>query len=335
MAKRYIAILVFLAIFIVGMYYWRGLKSFHKASGVVWTTEYNITYESREPLDDSIQAVLDRVDNSASKYNKSSVISRINDNSNLQVDDIVRRLYEKSAEVNRITEGAFDPTVSPLANVWGFGLRNNVEPDSAAIDSIKAFVGFTKTSLRGDKIVKNDSRTTFDFNSIAKGLACDEVGRMLVRNGVENYIVEIGGEIAVLGLNEQGRTWLVSVDKPIESADEVIHQSAFVLEVGDGGVATSGNYRNFRMVDGRKVAHTINPRSGYPEMTNLLSVTIVAPDCMTADAYATGCMVLGVDNTKRLLGDSSEIAVSITYLDDNGNSEVWNNALFTKKYLVK
>lgn len=329
MTKRYVSIIIFLAVFFTGMYMWQNQKHYYMSSGVVWTTEYHITYESPRQLDDSIQWVLSRVDMSASKYNKNSLLSRINANSLDVVDDILTRLYEKSKEVYQVSCGAFDPTVSPLANVWGFGLNSDVEnPDKTTIDSIMKFVGLSKTRLVNGKINKDDSRITFDFNSIAKGLACDEVGRMLVRNGVENYIVEIGGEIALRGKNENGSEWRISVDRPIESADTVIHESAFVITVTDCGIATSGNYRNFKFIDGKKVAHIINPRTGYPEITNLLSVTVVAEDCMTADAYATACMALGVDASKRMLAKGGNIAVSLSYVNGNGAVEIWENSAF-------
>lgn len=334
MLKRYISVVLFLAIFIVGLYMWKSDKRYYMLSGVVWTTDYHITYESDKSLDDSVQAVLSRIDMSASKYNKSSLLSRLNTSKSVKVDDILRRLYEKSAEVNKVTSGAFDPTVSPLANVWGFGLKTDVKPDNMVIDSIREFVGFEKTRLENGEIVKNDIRTAFDFNSIAKGLACDEVGRMLQRNGVENYIIEIGGEIVANGHSERGGKWRVSVDRPIESADTVIHQSAFVVELNAGGVATSGNYRNFKILDGKKVTHIINPKTGYPEMTDLLSVTIIAEDCMTADAYATACMVLGTEKCKQIFENNSEIAVSLSFLNENGDIEQWENAPF-KKYIAE
>lgn len=330
MRKRYVAIMTFIVAFVGAMVIMRGRKQFYSSAGVVWTTEYHITYESSRQLDDSVQAVLARVDNSVSKYNKHSLISKINDNADVEIDDIIERLYVKSREVWAASDGAFDPTVSPLANVWGYGLRTADVPDSATIDSIRAFVGIAKTELVGRRIVKKDLRTTFDFNSIAKGLACDEVGRMLERNGVENYIVEIGGEIAASGTNPSGKKWRVSVDCPIENADTVIHRSAVVLQVGRGGVATSGNYRNFKIVDGKKTAHTINPHTGYPEMSNLLSATIVADDCMTADAYATACMVMGVERSRQLLEQSDDVAVMLMYVDDEGRLAIWENTLFGK-----
>ena len=317
--RRYVMVVV-AALAVASMMVARSCQGeVRNCAGVVWTTEYHITYESRVPLDDSVQAVLRRVDESASKYNPKSVISLINAGIDSVADGTVQRLYVKSREVWEASQGAFDPTVSPLANVWGYGLKTGEKPDSATIDSIRAFVGMGRTALVNGVIRKEDSRTTFDFNSIAKGLACDEVGRMLERNGVDNYIVEIGGEIACAGRNPRGEQWRVSIDAPVESADSVIHESALVIATDGGGIATSGNYRNYKIVDGRKTAHTINPATGYPELTNLLSATIVARDCITADAYATACMVMGVERTKELLGGSDEIAVMIMYAGGEGD----------------
>ena len=333
MSKRYIAVIIFAVAFVAAVCVARGVKPYHTATGVVWTTSYHITYESGVLLDDSVQAVFEKIDKSASKYNASSRLSLINRNETAELDEILLRLYAASAEVNRITGGVFDPTVSPLADLWGFGLKTGQLSDSAAVDSVMAFVGLAKTRLDGNRLIKEDDRIAFDFNSIAKGLACDEVGRMLARNAVENYIVEIGGEIAAHGKNSRGGAWRVSVDRPVESVDTVIHQSAFVVAVEDGGIATSGNYRNFHEVDGRKVGHIINPLTGYPEPTNLLSVTVIAADCMTADAYATAFMALGVEESKRIAEPSGGLAVSLSYLTDDGVVEIWENTLFSTRYL--
>ncbi|MGN1246246.1 MAG: FAD:protein FMN transferase [Muribaculaceae bacterium] len=328
MNRRYFAIVLMIVVLVGAMVMMRNRKEYRGCAGVVWTTEYHITYESVEALDDSVQAVLARIDASASKYNSNSVISRINDNRDSVADDVVQRLYVKSREVWRASQGAYDPTVSPLANVWGYGLKTGEKPDSATIDSICSFVGLDRTELVGNVVKKQDSRTTFDFNSIAKGLACDEVGRMLERNGVENYLVEIGGEIACAGHNAKGEEWRVSIDAPVENVDSVIHESALVIALERGGVATSGNYRNYNVVDGKKTAHTINPQTGYPELTNLLSATIVAKDCITADAFATACMVMGVERTKALLGANEEIAVMLMYVGADEKIATWNNAAF-------
>lgn len=303
-------------------------RQYKRCSGIVWTTQYNITYDSDRVFDDSIQSVFAAVDNSLSMYNKSSVISRINRGEDLSVDTMLTHIYEASVKVHQETEGAFDPTVSPLMRVWGFVEKGGDAPSAVQIDSIMQFVGLEHTSMSGGKIVKTDSRTAFDFSAIAKGYACDEVGRMLERNGVKNYLVEIGGEITLKGKNPSGTEWLVSVDRPIESNTSVVHDNMLVVGMNDGAIATSGNYRNYKDIDGKKVVHTMNPKTGYPEETNLLSVTIVADNCMLADAYATACMVMGAERSKSFLESHSNIGGFIVYTEEDDSMVTWSNDRF-------
>lgn len=332
--KRNSATLGYTLALIAGLCVLLGMKmcaesgQYKRCSGIVWTTQYNITYESDRTFDDSIQSVFAAVDNSLSMYNKSSVISRINRGEDLSVDTMLTQIYEASVKVHQETEGAFDPTVSPLMRVWGFVENGGDAPSAEQIDSIMQFVGLEHTSLSGGKIVKTDSRTAFDFSAIAKGYACDEVGRMLERNGVKNYLVEIGGEITLKGKNPSGTEWLVSVDRPIESNTSVVHDNMLVVGMNDGAIATSGNYRNYKDIDGKKIVHTMNPKTGYPEETNLLSVTIVADNCMLADAYATACMVMGAERSKSFLESHSGIGGFIVYTEDSDSMATWSNDRF-------
>lgn len=306
-------------------------SEYRYCEGIVWTTEYHITYESDKDLTDSVQVALMSVDNSLSPFNKKSLVTRINNNLTNKADLMFKDVYNASLRISRETSGAFDPTCAPLVNAWGFGYKNGSLPDSIQIDSILQFVGIEKTTLSSeDKVLKVDKRTSFDFSAIAKGYGCDEVGRMFERNGVKNYMVEIGGEIALRGNNNRGEAWHISVDKPIEDNDSVIHQSSLVILLHDGGIATSGNYRNYKIVDGKKVAHTINPKKGYPEISNLLSATIVAPSCMEADAYATACMVMGLDRSTKLFKENNNIGVYLIYADGNGDYKEWKNSPFKK-----
>ena len=182
-------------------------KQYILNSGVVWTTEYHIKYEATADLHDSIQQLFKAIDESASAFNKQSRITAINDNKSDVADDFFVKLYNKAKEVNAASSGLYDPTVMPLVNAWGFGYKNGTLPTREQIDSILQFVGIEHTSLNGNKIVKDDSRVQFDFSSIAKGMACDEVAAMLERNGVENYMVEIGGEVVSRGVNQVGQKW--------------------------------------------------------------------------------------------------------------------------------
>lgn len=297
-------------------------------SGIVWTTQYHITYDSDKKFDDSIQSVFMAVDKSLSMFNKTSLISRINNGEKLKVDSMLSCLYRTSIKVNTETQGAFDPTVSPLMKLWGFINETGTLPDRVQIDSVKEFVGLGKTALIDGYIVKTDSRTSFDFSAIAKGFACDEIGRMLERNGVKNYLVEIGGEIAVKGVNQSGNKWQISVDKPIETNDSIAHENVLVVGMSEGGIATSGNYRNYKNIDGRKVVHTMNPHTGYPEQSDLLSVTIVAENCMLADAYATGCMVMGVEKSKAFLESNEKIGGLLIFVTEGDSLKMWCNEKF-------
>lgn len=299
---------------------------YRTASGVVWHTTYNITYESSRDLGDSIIAVTGGIDMSASMFNPRSVLSRINNNSSNCADSMVAKLLQRSQEINRETGGAFDPTIAPLMRLWKTQDTVATLPDEAAIDSVMQFVGMDKVRLaNGNQVIKSDSRLQLDFNAIAKGLGCDEVGRMLKRNGVTNYLVEIGGEITTSGVNERGLPWHVSIDLPIESNDTVVHSSALVLQLDKGGIATSGNYRNYKIVDGRKVAHIIDPRTGHTAISNLLSATVIATDCMNADAYATALMVMGLDRARKFADDRNDLSVVLIYADTDDRLQVWRS----------
>ena len=300
-------------------------------SGITWNTEYNIKYCHHTNLSDSIISVLRKVELSVSPFNKKSRITAINENRSDTLDGYLSRLYDKSVEINRESGGAFDPTVSPLVNLWGFGYEKTGKANRQAVDSILMFVGIDKTRKEGIRIVKSDGRTTFNFSAIAKGMGCDEVGKMLERNGVTDYIVEIGGEITAKGHNPKGQKWRISIDKPINANDTVIHHSAGIVEITNCGIATSGNYRNYHTDSaGNKVAHTINPRTGMPEQSDVLSATVIAPDCMTADAYATTFMVLGLEKSKKLLDKHPEISAMLI-TSDNGNSfKIWESGNFPK-----
>lgn len=302
--RAYVAVLVAALVALCVMLFGHRQATFRRVGGVVWTTEYNITYESAAALDDSVTAALNAVDGSVSMFNPRSSLSLCNSGRQQRADAALTQVYNRARRVWRESGGAFDPTVGPLVNAWGFGYRNGALPDSAAVAAMLGYVGLDRTSIGADGIIsRQDGRVVIDFSSIAKGFACDEVGRMLRRNGVENFIVEIGGEVCASGHNALGKPWHVQVDRPEQSADTVSHHRAMVLALpAEGaGVATSGNYRNFKVVDGKVISHIINPATGFPASTSVVSATVVAADCMDADAYATACMVMGADKALRMV----------------------------------
>ncbi len=328
-SRSYVAVLVCavlagIIIFVTG----HNRKSFRLAQGEVWTTGYHITYEADEDLADSVKAVFNRVDESASAFNQNSLVSQINQNKTDKTDVLFRLMYNTSLNINKATGGAYDVTVMPLVNAWGFGYKQGKLPNKPMIDSLLQFVGVAKTQLQGRRIVKHDARTQFDFSSIAKGLGCDEVAHMLERNGVANYLVEVGGEVVAKGKNQRGTAWQVSVDMPSEDEQGNERASALVLRLEQGAVATSGNYRRFKNVGGKKVSHIINPVTGYSSESSLLSVTIVASNCMEADAWATACMAMGIDKTKAMFEHHKNLGVMTICAKPNGDLVVWSNAVF-------
>lgn len=304
-------------------------KRFIQNNGVVWTTEYHIKYEAFQDLNSEIQNLFKEIDASVSPYNKLSLVTAINENRSDCVDSLFVKLYNKAAEINRITDGLYDPTVMPLVNAWGFGYKNGELPTQAQLDSILRFVGLQHTSLNGSKIVKDDPRVQFDFSSIAKGMACDEVAAMLERNDVTNYMVEIGGEVVAHGVNPNGSSWHVSIDMPEpDGASGAEHNSALVIKLDGMAVATSGSYRKYKESGGKKLSHIVNPKTGSSETSNLLSVSVVAPDCMSADAWATACMVLGLEKTMSMMEGNSKLGVMTISVDAEGNYVVWSNKRF-------
>lgn len=261
----------------------------HKTEGMIWNTLYHITYKGPEELQDSILPVLNEVGASLSVFDKNSIVSKLNSSDSIKADIHLITVYDETLRINRLSHDSFDPTVSPLIDAWGFGLGHSPNADTLAIDSIMKFIGLDKTRRAGDFIIKEDSRTRFNFSAIAKGYGCDAVGEMFLRNNVTDYMVEIGGEISLRGKSPSGKDWKIAIDAPVEGALPG-EETALILNITDAGIATSGNYRNFRDEEGVRTAHTISPVTGRPVKGKLLSATVVAGCCMTADGLATACM---------------------------------------------
>ena len=334
MSKKYVAVVVAAVLGAAALIWTRPQpQQWHESTGVVWTTDYHILFLGREDLNDSIQAVLQQVDRSASVYNKASLVAQFNRGTSLVADAILDTLYQASLRVHNETGGAFDPTVMPLVNAWGFGYKSGDLPTRAQLDSILQFVGMDKITIDNNgSIVKEDPRVMLDFSSIAKGFACDEIGRMLQRNGARNWLVEIGGEVAASGVNSRGKPWHVSVDLPAQEQYTVTHESAVVLTLDSSSVATSGNYRKWRMEQGNKLSHIIDPRTGDSRAGTLLSVTVIAGDCMTADAWATACMVMGEEQVKNVMQPRKDLGVMTISADTvSGALVVWSNAAFASR----
>lgn len=291
--------------------------------GAIFGTTYSIIYQNNENLNKEIMAALNEVDQSMSTFNKGSVISKINRNEQVQPDKMFVDVFQLANKISIETNGAFDVTVAPLVNAWGFGFKNGVHPTPQTIDSLKQFIGYQKVAYVNERIKKQDPRLMLDFSAIAKGYGCDVVANLLKRKGIENFMVEIGGEIVTRGISEKRLPWKVGVTKPTDDSLNVNQELQTILNVTDKSMATSGNYRKFYYKNGKKYAHTIDPITGYPVQHNILSSTVLAKTCAEADAYATAFMVLGLDKAKKVLEQHPELMAYFIYSDKNGKNAVW------------
>ena len=296
---------------------------FNTASGFVFGTVYKITYQCKDDLKPEIEAELKRFDQSLSPFNDSSVISRVNRNEELVTDSFFQTCFNRSMEISRETEGAFDITVAPLANAWGFGFKKGTFPDSLMIDSLLQFTGYEKVKLENGKVIKQDPRTMLSCSAVAKGYSVDVVAHLLDRKGIKNYMVDIGGEVVVKGKNATGDLWRIGINKPYDDSLAVKQDIQTILNLTDVGMATSGNYRNYYYKDGKKYAHTIDPRTGYPVQHSILSSTVVAKDCMTADALATSFMVMGLEEAEKFCKANPMIDAYFIYSGENGEFKTY------------
>ena len=271
------------------------MQYFHN-QGNIFGTYYNIRYEGSEDLHEQIKLRLQDFDHSLSMFNPNSVISKVNRNEEVTTDSLFEAMYTEAHAISEISNGAFDITVRPLVNAWGFGNRSQETGDKNQdinIDSIKAFVGYEKIALRDHQLTKTDERITLDASAIAKGYACDVVANLLREKGCENLLVDIGGEVVLQGVNDKGKPWRVGITRPTIDATGAEKELQEIIESTHLCMATSGNYLQYYFVDGERRSHTIDPRTGYPVHHSLLSATVAASSCMRADALATACMVLG------------------------------------------
>ena len=281
-------------------------KEYRHNTNFVFGTIYNVTYQSDKDLQQEIEAELMKVDGEFSMFNPQSTVARINKgDSTVERSEMFSEVYQLAQTVSKETDGAFDITVAPLVNAWGFGFKHEQMPTPEQVDSLLQL------------------RNQMDFSAIAKGYGCDVVARLLESHGIHNYMVEIGGEVVVSGKNAKGDDWHIGITKPTDDSLSVEGEMQTVLTITDHAMATSGNYRNFYYQGGRKYAHTIDPRTGYPVQHSLLSATVLAENCATADAYATSFMVLGVEGTKAVLARHPELMAYLIYTDEKGQLATW------------
>lgn len=288
--------------------------------GDAFGTRYVIQYYSTEelPIQQGVDSVIDKINQSLSTYLPSSDISKINNgDSTIIVDAMFKEVFLLSKRVYKESDGYFDPTVGTLRNAYGFGETEAIPSmNTNTLDSLRQFVGFDKVSLNGNKIEKQQPEIYLDFNAVAKGYGIDEIGNFLNAQRLSDYIILLGGEVLAKGKNlNKNQAWtggVEALDSPIED-----QQAVAVVFLKDKAMAGSGNYRKFRTdpETGTQYVHTINPLTGLAEASNVTSATIIAATCAEADAYATACMAMGLERAKKMLESLPEVDAYLTYTD--------------------
>ncbi|TBN05514.1 FAD:protein FMN transferase [Hyunsoonleella flava] len=300
-----------------------------KLSGAVFGTTYSIIYDDKTDYKIQIDSLFTVINASMSTYINDSDISKLNRNEPVEVDHHFKNVFSASKEIYEATGGIFDPTIGDVVNAWSFGAETNkFLTDAQVIDSLMQFVGFNRVKLEGENVIK-PLNTYLEFNAIAKGYGVDVVGEFLESKDINNYLVEIGGEIRVRGKNiEKDALWLVGLDEPRFDGGQSVYKAISLI---DEAMATSGTYRKFKVDEnGNKYAHIIDTKTGYPTKTNILSVSVIAKECMVADAYATAFQAMGIENVSRFLQSHPELKAFLIFENDDKELETLNLNGFPK-----
>lgn len=289
------------------------------SQGLVFGTTYHITYLYFEDLTEQINSTLKNVDDALSMFNPESTISTVNRAREIQVDDtLFLKVFRRAMEISEWTDGAFDITVAPAVNAWGFGFKHAEDVRESTIDSLRNIIGYRKISENNGLITKESPDVMLDCSAIAKGFGSDMVASMFRSMGINNFMIEIGGEIVLSGRNREGNRWRIGINRPDDDSLSTNNQLQSIISATNIAIATSGNYRNFYVKDGRKYAHTIDPHTCMPVSHSLLSATVFAKDCATADAIATSMMVMGIDSARVLCERHPELGAYFIYQTPDG-----------------
>lgn len=307
-------------------------ESYIYNEGYIFGTTYHISYESMGGEDYGTalhEHLIDVVDFSLSPFNKKSIISAVNENKAHETNAPFEKVFNTAHEISEMTDGAFDMTIAPLVNLWGFGYTEkiNITPSEGEIKALLATVGYNKIKIVEHTVIKENPKIKIDASAIAKGYSVDVASEFLIAKGITNFMVEIGGEIRVGGFNKTQNKWRLGIDKPIDDVTASVRELDTVIHVTDKAIATSGNYRQFYYKDGKRYSHTVNPHTGYPVNHNLLSATVIAKDCMTADAIATACMVMGAEKSLKLASEHPEIDIFLIVDDEGKTQELYSDGL--------
>lgn len=315
---------------LAGVLFWiscRESRQQHKIQfgGEAQGTYYAITYYSSDTIVNQyeVDSLLEAFDHSASVWVPESTISKFNNNDpEVEMDEHFIEIFKQSERIWKNSDGAFDITVGPLVNAWGFGFKNKIPVNERVIDSLLPLVDFEALRIENGKLIKDNPLITIDFNAIAQGYSVDLLGGFLESRGIKNYLVDIGGEVLAKGTKPDGQYWIVGIEKPAENAQAARKLNA-TLKISDKAIATSGNYRKFYEENGIRYSHTIDPNTGYPVRHTLLSATVMADSASIADGYATALMVMGLEKAKTLLARNPNLEAYLIYSDNEGNFRTW------------
>lgn len=303
-----------------------------KFGGEAQGTYYAMTYWDSNSRNFQLQidSLLQRFDSSASTYKPASIISRVNNNdTTVRTDSIFNVIFRKAMEISEKTDGAFDITVGPLVNAWGFGFSSRIKVNRHVIDSLLPLVNYRSVQLKGTRVRKDKPGIKLDYNAIAQGYSVDEIGRFLQSKGIVNFLIDVGGEVLARGQKQDATLWSVGIEKPALNADDDRKLQA-IVKLKDKALSTSGDYRKYFIENGIRYAHTIDPHTGYPVQHTLLSASVIASDCMTADAYATAFMVMGLERSKAFLMRNPGLQVYFIYSDKKGEMRTYISPGFTQ-----
>lgn len=294
-----------------------------KISGAVFGTSYSVLYNSKKNVDFEKQfdSIFHVINTSMSTYQTNSIISKFNRNEKVMLDDHFIKVFDASKTIHKLTNGVFDPTIGILVNAWDFGPEGEIKDlDSVKVKSLIQSVDFDKVTRFEDRLTKQNLNTFLDFNAIAKGYAVDVISEFLESNNIDNYLVEIGGEIRGKGISiDKQSPWRIGVENPNFDGTQSILKA---ISLKDEAMATSGTYRKYKVdSEGNRYAHIIDPKTGYPSKTNLLSISVIANDCMTADAYATAFKAMGMEKVKTFLKEHAELKAFLIFENDKNELE--------------
>ncbi len=297
-------------------------------TGVTQGSYYSVIYYDERDFSDEIDSILKDVENSVSLWQENSIIRKVNENKDVIVDKIFIDNFNWAVKAAEFSDGLFDATIAPLVSAWGFHYKKEIALTDKMIDSILELVDYRKIRIKEGRVIKDNENMSLDFNAVAQGYTADIIGEYLYSQGINNYLVDIGGEITAKGIKPGGETWKIGIEKPApdKNAERVIQMK---IELKDKAVVTSGSYRKYIEKDNVRYSHSIDPRTGLPVEHNLLSATIIADNAAWADCLASICMIAGMEKASELLKNEDVEALFI-YLDDENQLQTFQTEGFEK-----